>query len=143
MTEDMWNCWAADAAAQREKQDAREHRTMSALLIARGQRAAAAVLAASTYTSDCVDNWDGGQYEVVIAVPAVLFDRIDSETRAALEHAAKDIVGVEHFRGLVIQVRLMDPEPGWQQVLLQGVFRPSGEAALSPLALPPGDDGEG
>lgn len=118
---------------------------MAELLLARGQERAAALLAASTYSSCCVDNWDGGQYEVAIAVPAALFDRIDSETRAVLEAAARDIVGGDHFRGLSVQVRLTDPEPGWERALLERVFGASANSADTARAdasalreLPPG-----
>ena len=139
MTDEMWASWAADAAAQHQTQDAREHRTIADLLLARGQEWAAAMLAASTYTSDCVDNWDGGQYEATIAVPAALFDRVDADTRTVLEAAARDIIGQDHFRGLSIQVRLVDPEPGWQRALLERVFAsPPPPDATAQLALPPG-----
>lgn len=145
MTDEMWGSWAAESAVRQEAQDAREHRTMAELLLARGQEPAAALLAASTYTSCCVDNWGGGQYEVAIAVPAALFDRVDGETRAALEAAASDVVGGDHFRGLCVQVRLADPEPGWERAVLERVFGSSAssdDVASSDggalRALPPG-----
>jgi hypothetical protein len=40
MIDDMWDDWAADATARRQAQDAREHRTMANLLLARRQEQA-------------------------------------------------------------------------------------------------------
>ena len=123
-----------------EELQGREHRTMAALLLARGQDRGAAVVAASTYERLCVDNWDGGQYEVALGVPVILFDQIDAETSAALNAAAQDVIGKEHYAGISVQVQLMDPEPGWQQALLERVFGTPQHVAQSRAALPPGAD---
>ena len=118
----VWDLWDSQVDDQHAAQNAREHRTMAELLLTRGQRIAAAIVAASTYSSDFVDNWDGGQYEVVLGVPAVAFDQVGDSMREVLSAAARDITGHGHFRGLIVQVRLQDPEPDWQRILLEDVF---------------------
>lgn len=96
---------------------------MAELLLARGQQKGAAIVAVSGYRSDCVDNWDGGQYEVVLTVPAAQFDAVDEDTRAALEAAARDVTGAAHFSGLCLEVQLLNPEPGWERELFDRLFR--------------------
>ncbi len=141
MTEDPGAAWAAGTAAERRLRHAREHRTMADLLLARDQVWAAATVAASLYSSYRVDEWEGGQYEVTIAVPAAVFDRVDAETRTALEEAARDVIGERHFRGLLVEIRLQDPEPGWQRALLERVTGSNQGSTFTPhLELPPGAD---
>lgn len=126
MTEDPWDTMSfgrADHAAEQAAQQARERRTMAELLMARGQRKAAAIVAVSGYRSDCVDNWDGGQYEVVLSVPAAQFDAVDEETRAAMEAAARAVTGAGHFFGLDLEVQLLSPQPDWERELFERLFR--------------------
>jgi hypothetical protein len=135
-----WDDWASEAEARQRAENEREHRTMVELLLARGKNLSAALVTASTYTSDCVDNWDGGQYEVNLGVPPRLFDRIDNETLAVLEAAARDVIRDSHFHGLSIHVGRIEPEPGWQETILRQLFESSLDNSGVLRALPVAGD---
>lgn len=89
------------------------------------------MVAMSGYRSDCVDNWNGGTFEVVLSIPVAQFDQVDAETRSALETAARDIIGDDHFSSLGVEVRLLDAEDGWEQELFNRLFGSRG------IAVPP------
>lgn len=122
MTETGWGDPFGSPADREGLRLARERRTMAELLLARGHQKAAAIVAMSDYRSDCIDNWDGGQYEVVLSVPAAQFDAVDEDSRAALEQAARDVTGDKHFAGLGLEVKLIDPRPGWERELFDRLF---------------------
>lgn len=84
MAETDWHDPCGPVADQEDLRPARERRTIAELLLARGLKKAAAIVAMSGYRSDCVDNWNGGQYEVVQSVPAAQFDAVGADSRAAL-----------------------------------------------------------
>ena len=113
---------------------------MYELLRHRGHDAAALVVSASELTSDCVDDWDGGQYEVTLAVPAVLYDgaRSDAVT-AALSAAAEAVITAKHFRGLELTLRRVDAPPGWEAAAFADIMRTErspGTASGPPPTLP-------
>lgn len=146
MTEDMRDDWSrqrADGDARRREQ---ERQALAALLAARGEQAAAAIVAMSEWRADLVDNWNGGQYRGVLAVPPACYDLVTSELRDALADAARAVLG-ECFAGLDIEVRLGEAAPGWDVELLTRLREqpvgPSTAAASAILELPPGsaDDG--
>jgi len=85
------------------------------------------VVAASELTSDCVDNWNGGQYEVTLAVPAVMYDGACSKAvRAELSAAAEAVVTTKHFRGLEITLRRGVAPPGWDAAAFAEIIRTTG-----------------
>lgn len=122
MAETDWDEPFGPLADQEDLHLARERRTIAELLLARGHQKAAAIVAISGYRSDRVDNWDGGQYEVVLSLPAAQFDAVDEDSRAALEDAARVVTGEKHFAGLGLEVQLVEPRPGWERELFDRLF---------------------
>lgn len=98
-----------------------ERKTLAELLFARGESLAAALVAVAEYRCDLVDNWDGGQYEVNLALPANVFDTADSDVRDTLADAAKAVIGDSHFRELTISVRRSTLTPNWDKELFESL----------------------
>ena len=117
---DIWDGWDR-LAAERAEADARgaerERQALAQLLAARGHRAAAAVVAISEWRTDLVDNWNGGQYTAVLAVPPAYYDLVEGDIREQLTAAASAVVG-ESFVGFDLELRLSDVEHGWDEALL-------------------------
>jgi len=138
---DEWDSPQAFAQREAERRAAaeRDRQAMCELLRHRGHDAAALVVAASELTSDCVDGWDGGQYEVTLAVPAVMYDGACSETvMAELSAAAEAVVTAKHFRSLEITLRRGDAPPGWDAAAFTDIVRTtrsSGAASGTPPTL--------
>jgi len=141
----MFDGWdSPQAFAQREAErraDAeRDRQPMCELLRHRGHEAAALVVAAAELTSDCVDNWDGGQHEVTLAVPAVMYAGARSdEVLAQLSAAAEAVVTTKHFRGLEITLRRGEAPAGWDAAAFAGIMRTTDRATPGdepPRALP-------
>jgi hypothetical protein len=112
----MLDEWEAMAQRQRELdavQHERERRTLVQLLNASAQPELALVVTGSEYRSDCVDNWDGGQYEITLGVPPEHIFKITDGHREHLERCLRVIVGEKHYRGLTVGVRLAEHQPGW------------------------------
>src|SRR4051794_41127283 len=131
----MWDDLAtatAEAEARREAGTERERQAVAQLLVTRGRHLAAALVAVSGYRSDCVDNWDGGQYEVTLLVPAGQYDIVDDDVRTAITSAAAAVTGEGYFRGLTVAIRVPDHQPGWDEQLLRTIFseRPQPGTAL-------------
>jgi len=121
----MLDEWEAMAQRQRELdavQHERERRTLVQLLDAAGQPALALVVAGSEYRSDCVDNWDGGQYEVTLGVPPEHIFNITDEHRQHLDRCLQVIVGEKHYRGVTVGVRLAEHQPGWDTEFAQRLW---------------------
>lgn len=118
----------------------RDRKTMAELLLTRGEGHAAALVAISEYRSDMVDNWDGGQYEVDIALPAVAYDKADEAVRGAMTKAAQDIVGHGHFQGLKVSVRRSALTPNWDRDIFDFVRGPSGRRDPAELSTGPADN---
>lgn len=121
MSQDIWGAmddWQQHASASHPASDEDERRTIAELLLARGEDRAAAIVAMSSYSSVQVDNWNGGQYEVSLSVPAAFFDRVDEPARAALAAAAEAVVGTAQFAGLDLSVKRSVAVPGWDAQLL-------------------------
>jgi hypothetical protein len=97
--------------------DDSDRHAMATLLEARGELRGAAVVAASELRCDMVDQWDGGQYEIELAVPPQLYDASRGDLFEPLRSAAEAIVSACHFRGLRITVRRMAHRPGWDAEL--------------------------
>ena len=130
MAETDWDDPFGPDADEEDLRLARERRTIAELLLARGHQKAAAIVAISGYRSDCVDNWNGGQHEVVLSIPAAQFDAVDADSRAALEDAARVVTGERHFAGLSLEVQLVDPRPGWERDLFDRLFGERGRPDL-------------
>lgn len=105
--------------AEQAARDEADRQARAQLLLARGHDRAAAVVATATYTADQVDNWDGGQYEVTLGVPAGAYDAASTELHDVLSSAAEAIVGAMHYRGLLVTVRRPGLAPGWEAGLLE------------------------
>ncbi|WP_024794184.1 hypothetical protein [Tomitella biformata] len=97
-----------------------ERKTLAELLLARGESIAAALVAVAEYRRNQVDNWDGGQYEVDLALPADMFDAA-ADVRGELAEAARAVIGEGHFQGLTISVRRSDLIPSWDKDLLDSL----------------------
>jgi hypothetical protein len=125
----MFDAWDSPQAfaqreAERRAEAERDRQAMCELLRHRGNEAAALVVAASELNSDCVDNWDGGQYEVTLAVPAVMYDGARSdEVLAQLSAAAEAVVTTKHFRGLEITLRRGEAPAGWDAAAFADIMR--------------------
>ncbi len=119
---DEWEATAERQCAQDALQYERERHTLVQLLDAAGQPALALVIAGSEYRRDCVDNWDGGQYEVTLGVPAEHIFNISSEHREHLERCLKVIVGEKHYQSLTVRVRLAEHQPGWDTSLAERLW---------------------
>lgn len=130
--------WGDDIEAREQAQKIaweQDRKTLAELLLSRGEGHAAALVSIAEYRCDCVDNWDGGQYDVDIALPAVAFDRADDAVRAAMTKAARDIIGDGHFNDLTISVRRSQLTPDWDREIFNYVrteSRPRIEQAKAP-----------
>ena len=111
--------------------------SLAALLLARGETFAAGVVALSRFRSYCVDNLDGGQYEVTLEVPAEAYDQARGELVGCLRAACEDVVGAGSYAGLVIRVLAPPPDPEWASklVVVLRLRRVPSERAETP-ALP-------
>jgi hypothetical protein len=138
---DIWDDWQ-EAAEQQARVDAeraeRERLAMAQLLVARGEPRAAALVAFAEYRTYCVDNWDGGQYQVILSIPPAQFDLVVGDVREALDAAAAAVVGRGQYAGLDIEVRLEDVAPGWDEALLAWLRDNHANTATEPLQLPGG-----
>jgi hypothetical protein len=119
--------YSAEAVAQRESEAARgaerDREAMCALLRARGHEEAALIVTASGWSVDCVDNWNGGQYEAVLSVPPVVYDAAGMEPVVdQLESAAEALIGAENFRGLRLSLRRGVPPEGWDWTVAQDII---------------------
>lgn len=94
------------------------HHSLAALLMARGETFAAGVVALSRYRSYCVDNLDGGQYEVALEVPAEAYDQARGELLECLRAACEDVVGAGNYAGLTIRVLAPPPDSDWATKLI-------------------------
>lgn len=118
--------WGDDTEAREQAQKIaweQDRKTLAELLISRGEGHAAALVSIAEYRCDLVDNWDGGQYDVDIALPAVAFDRADDAVRAAMTKAARDIVGEGHFNQLTVSVRRSQLTPNWDREIFENFVR--------------------
>lgn len=97
----------------------RSRQALAQLLQARGEQQAAAIVGVSTFREEWADNWNGGQYEVILAVPAELYDQALSEFRDAIDVACADVVGHAHYRGLDICVRRSPYDPEWVRKVVE------------------------
>ncbi|ORB23366.1 tyrosine-type recombinase/integrase [Mycolicibacterium monacense] len=116
---DMWDDEAIDTERQREQ----DHAALARLLQARGESHAAAIVAVSYYSDVCVDNWNGGQYEACLAVPAELYAQAGSEFRDAIDQPCQAIVGEDCYRSLNISVRRSPVEPEWIATIVNAIDR--------------------
>ncbi|OZC86450.1 hypothetical protein CH254_18080 [Rhodococcus sp. 06-412-2C] len=116
-----------------------DRKTLAELLLSRNEGHAAALVSIAEYRCDLVDNWDGGQYDVDIALPAVAFDRADDAVRAAMTKAARDIIGDGHFNDLTISVRRSHLTPDWDRDIFENFVR-TGSSRSEQLGLPTSGD---
>jgi hypothetical protein len=79
----MWDNGGIDTEQAYEQ----DRQALARLLHARGEQHAAAIVAVSSYSDVCVDNWDGGQYEAILAVPPELYDRARIEFAKVIDKA--------------------------------------------------------
>ncbi|MDT5287927.1 MAG: hypothetical protein QOF88_2816 [Mycobacterium sp.] len=96
-----------------EPDDEQGRQAMAQLLQSRGEDVAAAIVAVSTYESVLVDNWNGGQYEGVLAVPPQLYDVARSECVEALDAACSSLIGSDCYRGLNVTLKRSQTDPAW------------------------------
>lgn len=140
---DEWDSPQARAqrAAELHTEAERDRQAMCELLRHRGQDGAALIVAAAQLTSDCVDNWDGGQYEVNLSVPAVMYDVASGEeVRAQLSAAAEAVVTAKHYRRLEITLRRGGAPAGWDAAVFADIVtaaRAHAQAGSAPAALLP------
>lgn len=139
---DEWDSPQAHATREAERlaEAERDRQAMCELLRHRGHDAAALVVAAAELRSDCVDNWDGGQYEITLAVPAQMYDGARAEAvLAELNAAAEAIVTTKHYRGLEITLRRGEAPAGWDARLFAEIMeseRTRGAAVTTPWLMP-------
>ena len=91
---------------------------MARLLQSRDDQLAAAIVAVSTYEAVFVDNWDGGQYEAVLAVPPEVYDQAKTECVEALDQACCDLITPEHYRGLNVTLKRSETPAEWVDAIL-------------------------
>lgn len=95
-----------------------DHHSIAHLLMARGELLAAGLVALSRYRTDCVDNWNGGQYRATLEVPAEAFDQVCGELRKCLDAACRDVIGSDSYSGLQICVLAPPEDPDWAVALI-------------------------
>ena len=93
--------WGSDDEAAGYDED---RQALVDLLVARGHHGAAAVVAASEYSTAWNDDLGDG-FCVWLAVPAALYDRARSEFRDDIDRACVDVVGERTYSGLRFAVR--------------------------------------
>ncbi|WP_319446110.1 MULTISPECIES: hypothetical protein [unclassified Mycobacterium] len=113
----MWESAGIDTDQTNEQ----DRHALARLLQARGEQHAAAIVAVSGYQDVCVDNWDGGQYEAVLAVPPELYDHARNEFAVAIDKACADLIGEERYRGLVVTLRRTPVDPDWVAGIVQAL----------------------
>lgn len=96
-----------------------DRHAIARLLHTRGQTEAAAIVAASAYRPDLVDNWNGGQYEAVLEVPPELYDHANGKFRDAISVAAEALIGGDCYQGLRICLLAAAPSPDWVGEVVQ------------------------
>lgn len=94
------------------------HHSVASLRTARGEHLAAGIVALSRYRSGLVDNFDGGQYEVTLEVPAEAYDQACGALRSCLDAACNDVTGHGHHAGLQLLVLPPSHDPDWAAKLL-------------------------
>ena len=113
----MWG----DAAQVTDPDDEQGRYAIARLLQSRGEQIAAAIVAVSTYEAVFVDNWDGGQYEAVLAVPPELYDQARSERAEVLDQAYCDLITPGHYRGLNITLKRTETPHEWVSEILAAI----------------------
>lgn len=113
-----WNESEAKRRAEEAERGERERQTLARLLLARGHRRAAAIVAMATFRSLLVDGWDNGQYDGVLSVPAELYDRVDEQSRDVIAEAARAVIGPARFSELCVEIQLSELVSGWDVELL-------------------------
>lgn len=109
--------WGDDTQAT-DPDDEQGRYAIARLLQSRGEQIAAAIVAVATYEAVFVDNWDGGQYEAVLAVPPELYDQARSESAEALDQACCDLITPGHYRGLNITLKRTKTPHEWVREIL-------------------------
>lgn len=129
----------ARRAAEAPQQADEERLAACQLLRQRGCEGAALIVASSGWRSDCVDNWDGGQYEVELAVPAALYDVArDEAVLAELNAAAEAVVGEKHFRGVVIALARSAAPAGWDATMASDIVAAARSRQQQPAQIESG-----
>lgn len=113
----MWG----DAEHDLDHQYEQDRQAMARLLEARGEQFAAAIVAVSSYHDVCVDNWDGGQYEAVLAVPPELYDQARDDFAKVIDQACANLIGVGRYRGLEITLRRTPVDQDWVTKILDAL----------------------
>ncbi|GLP76367.1 hypothetical protein TUM20983_34770 [Mycobacterium antarcticum] len=112
----MW-----DPTPEPDPDDEQGRYAMARLLRSRDERLAADIIAVSSYEAVFVDNWDGGQYEAVLAVPPELYDQARAECGEVLDKACSDLIGAEHYRGMNITLKCTETPADWVSEILASV----------------------
>jgi hypothetical protein len=102
----MWD----DSDDDREYQFDRDRHALAQLLQARGEGHAAAIVAVSHYSTDYVGD---GKWNVILAVPAELYDIAREELSESLKDGCADIVGREAFDRITFRVLRPPYESDW------------------------------
>ncbi|RIT48808.1 hypothetical protein [Mycobacteroides abscessus] len=98
-----------------------DRHAIARLLQARGETAAAAIVAASVYHPDLVDNWNGGQYEAVLEVAPELYDQAGGAFRDAISSAAEAMIGSDRYQGLRVCLCVAPPHPDWVEEVVRAL----------------------
>lgn len=114
-----WSAQAAAEAAEAAKLDEQRRQAMAQLLVAREQDQAAGVVLIARFERVQVDNWDGGQFEAHLAVPAWRFDLVTDDVRQQIDAAAAAVIGPSCYQGLQVGVRLEEAVPEWDRELFE------------------------
>lgn len=117
--------WPSQADEERETEarirDEQDRRTIAELLMARGQDYSAGLVAAARYSTECVDNWNGGVFDARLTMPVALYDRVGDEQKAEISAAAEAVIGSEHFGALAMTVQREQYRTGWDEELLNAL----------------------
>lgn len=133
-----WDQQAARRAAAEAERAERERAALAKLLSARGQMAAAAIVAMSGWRAeDLGDAFRGTEYQAVLSVPPEGFDAVTDDLRDAIADAAVAVLG-NAFTELAVVVRLDAAEPAWDQQLvdrLREQYAREAGATANPVVL--------
>jgi hypothetical protein len=97
----------------------RDRQAVSALLMARDQQRAAAIVAASVFESQYVGAFtEEPGYTATLQVPPELYDHACSEFREPITVACAAVVAGEPFLGVAFRVRRPPYDPDWVAAII-------------------------
>lgn len=100
----------------------RDRQTIAALLTARDQRPAAAIVAASEFRWSYTGGFTGDEgFTAALSVPPELYDRAVTGFREEITAACAAVVARRPFRGVDLYVRRAPYNPDWVEAIIRAL----------------------